>query len=424
MLTQPSLRTGAALLLFCSGVGVSDADEQPFFFRNGDRIVIVGDSITVQGNYVRYIENFIRTRFPKWDLVVRNAGINGYRADLGFKVMDDDVLVWEPTVAIVNYGMNDGRRRDGVELYQKWIVPYVDKLIEHGARVVLCSNSPLDYGDVGKYTGYNNHFVKMAAFAEQVAKDRSIPFVDQFNFLHPLWGKNWHSENPVPVTDHTRPQHSPDSVHARAPGQLNMTYIILKTLGAPREVSHAAINVRTGKATCRRCEVRNLSASNEGCTFERIDEASPCWVDDRGALGMKLVPFQDELNWMGLQVTGLPDGKYALKIDEQVHGQFAAAELKEGINLSDSRASPVYRPGREAAELVVQKYVRTRLLRELYRYQPPEWLSIPGLGEQKHVAALPKLDEIHALDRKIAAAARPRPHRYEITRVTSEEAGR
>lgn len=421
---QPSLPIGAVLLLVCSGVSVSDAGEPPFLFRDGDRIVIVGDSITVQGNYVRYVENFIRTRFPKWDIVVRNAGINGYRADLGFKVMDDDVLVWKPTVVVVNYGMNDGRRRGGVELYQEWIVPYVDKLMDYGTRVVLCSNSPLDYGDVGKYTGYNNYFVKMAAFAKQVAKDRGIPFVDQFNFLHPLWGRNWRSENPVPVTDHTRPQHSPDSVHARAPGQLNMTYIILKTLGAPREVSHAAIDVRTGTATCRRCEVRELKASSEGCAFVRTDEVSPCWVDDRGALGMKLVPFQDELNWMGLRVTGLPEGEYALKIDGQAHGQFTAAELKEGINLSGNRASPVYSPGRGAAELIVRKYVRTRLLRELYRYRPPEWLVIPGLGEQRRTAALPKLGEIHALDRKIAAAAQPRPHRYELTRVASEEAGR
>jgi len=424
MLTRPNLRIGAVLLLLCSSVQASDAGKPSFFFRNGDRIVIVGDSITVQGNYVRYIENFVRTRFPKWDTVVRNAGINGYRADLGFKVMDDDVLVWRPTVVVVNYGMNDGRRRGGIELYQKWIVPYVDKLIEHRARVVFCSNSPLDYGDVGKYTGYNNYFVKMAAFAKQVAKDRGLPFVDQFNFLHPLWGRNWQSENPVPVTDHTRPQHSPDSVHARAPGQLNMTYIILKTLGAPREVSHAAINVRTGKATCRHCEVRDLKASSDGCAFVRIDEASPCWVDDRGALGMKLVPFQDELNWMGLRVSGLPEGKYALKVDGQVHAQFTAADLTAGINLSSNRASPVYAPGREAAELIVQKYVRTRLLRELYRYRPPGWLSIPGLDEQKRVAARPKLEEIHALDRRIAAAVRPRPHRYELTRVANEEAGR
>ena len=388
-----------------------------FFLRDGDRIVIVGDSITVQGNYVRYIENYLRTRFPKWNVVVRNAGINGYRADLGYPVMDDDVLLWKPTVAIVNYGMNDGRRRGGDELYAKWIVPYVDKLLASRARVVLCSNTPLDLGDPpGTYTNYNRSFVKMAAFAKKVATERGLPFVDQFNYMHPIWGKNWQTEKPVPVTDHTRPQHSPDCVHARAPGQLMMAYIILRTLGAPAEVSHAAIDAKSGKAGTRRCAIRDLKSSDQGIAFVRADEASPCWIDDKGALGMKLCPFQSELNRMGLSVTGLRPGTYAVKIEGQLHGTYSADELARGINLSENRRSPVYGPGRKLADVILRKRGASWKLRRVMLFKPPNWLTIPDLPAQKRAKFEAMVKEVRKLDQMAAKAALPKPLRYEIVR--------
>ena len=411
-------------LLACATTGRARAGD--FFFRDGDRLVVVGDSITVQGNYVRYIENFIRTRFPTWKLMVRNAGINGYRADLGFPVMDNDVLIWRPTAVVVNYGMNDGRRRDGVELYTKWIVPYVDKLLEHKARVVLCSNSPLDVGDPpGTYTNYNRHFVKMAAFAKDTAAKRGIPFVDQFNFLHPIWGRNWQSERPVPVTDHTRPQHSPDSVHARAPGQLMMAYIILRTLHAPGEVSHAAIDVATGKVDTRRCEIRELKTIDRGLSFVRADEASPCWIDDRGALGMQLVPFQEELNRMGLAVRGLPAGEYTLKIEGQIHGRFTAQALARGVNLSLNRASPVYDVGRRVEkEVITQKGLTYSARLSVLLFRPPAWLAIDDLEAQRMAAAAKSLQRIDQQDAAIAAAAQPKPQRYEIARAADGGAQR
>src|SRR5436190_1548312 len=100
----------------------------PFALRDGDRVVVVGDSNTVSGHYVRYLETFVRTRFPQWTTTFRNAGVNGQTATGGLEIIDADVLVWKPTVVIVNYGMNDGRRGEGVEVYRTGITRYVDRL--------------------------------------------------------------------------------------------------------------------------------------------------------------------------------------------------------------------------------------------------------------------------------------------------------
>jgi lysophospholipase L1-like esterase len=420
-------RLGAVLVLAAAvTVGPAPAAEveRPFFFRDGDRIVVVGDSITVQGDTVRYLENFLRTRFPAWRIAVRNGGINGQIARGGLAVMDTDVLVWKPTVVVVNYGMNDGRSADGVQRYQEGIVPYVRKLLDNGVRVVLCSNSPLDIGDTpGQFTDYNRNFDAMAQFARQLAAEHGIPFVDQFHFCHTLWGENRRRAQPVPVSDQTLAPHDSDFVHARAPGQLTMAYVILKTLAAPAEVSHAQLDAGSGRAVTRRCEIRDFRSlgGGRGIAFTRADEASPCWIDDRGALGLELVPFQDELNRMTLAVTGLAPGTYAIEIDGRAHGRYTARDLASGINLAKERQSPVYDPGRRVEEIVAVQRRETYAARQVRFFQPPAWLTIPDLTAQKEAAFARWATEIEQRDAAIAAAAAPRPHRYEIRRVGAQE---
>ena len=74
--------------------------------------------------------------------------------------------------------------------------------------------------------------------------------------------------------------HDSDFVHARAPGQVTMAYVILKTLHAPAEVSDAVINAHDGRAVTRNCAVREFQRlkAGPGIAFVRADAASPCWL--------------------------------------------------------------------------------------------------------------------------------------------------
>ena len=407
----------AALLLL--SLAAARADD--FFFRDGDRVVVIGDSITVQGDYGRYLEVFLRTRYPKWTLLFRNAGINGHTAQMGLPYLDNDVFFWKPTVAVVNWGMNDGRSKTGVDYYKSGIVPYVDRLLERKLRVVLCSNSPLDIGDEpGKFTDFNVNFDQMAAFAQNLARERGIAFVDQFHFCHRLWGENRKREKPVPVSDQTLAKHSSDAVHARSAGQLTMAYIILKTLNAPAEVSFASLDAATGKAETRRCALSDFRNAAGVLSFTRADEASPCWIDDIGARALELVPFQQELNRMTLQIAGLPAKSYELRIDDKPCGLFTAAQLAQGLNLSDLRDSPLCEPGRRVSGLVLSLKSATASAREVLRFQPPPWLTIPDLDAQKQAQFAKSVPEFDKTDAQIAAAAQPQPHRYELRPVEAK----
>jgi hypothetical protein len=198
-----------------------------------------------------------------------------------------------------------------------------------------------------------------------------------------------------------------------------MTYIILKTLRAPAEVSYAAIDAATGKTKTRRCQVTDLKIAEGGreIAFVRGDEASPCWIDDIGALGFALVPFEDELNRMTLRVTGLADGKYELLVADFRHGEYAAKELAEGVNLSKNRQSPVCEAGRTVAKLIEEQYGLTRNARDVWFFKPAPWLKVADLDAQKRAEFERRLPEIEAKDERIAAAAHPKPLAYRIRRV-------
>ena len=79
------MKRSALVLGFCLALTapLAAADEAAFFFKDGDRIVMIGDSITEQRLYSNYVEMWCQTRFPSYNLVFRNVGIGGDRSTGG-----------------------------------------------------------------------------------------------------------------------------------------------------------------------------------------------------------------------------------------------------------------------------------------------------------------------------------------------------
>src|SRR5512143_3248247 len=90
--------------------------QQPFFLRNGDRVVFYGDSITDQRLYTTFAETFVVTRFPAMPVSFVHSGWGGDRVSGGgggpiALRLQRDVFAYQPTVMTIMLGMNDGRVR-------------------------------------------------------------------------------------------------------------------------------------------------------------------------------------------------------------------------------------------------------------------------------------------------------------------------
>lgn len=139
----------------------SDAIAADFFFHDGDRIVMMGDSITEQHLYSNYVEMWVTTRFPKWNLTFRNVGIGGDRSTGGNARFKRDTMSFQPTAMTVDFGMNDGSYKPfdepGFTAYVGGLQGIADQAKAAGVRVAWCTPQPLDGDEAGPtaLTGYN-----------------------------------------------------------------------------------------------------------------------------------------------------------------------------------------------------------------------------------------------------------------------------
>ena len=105
------MRWCVVMMAVCGAASASAAD---FFFKDGDVVVMIGDSITEQHLYSNFVEMWTVSRFPNWKLTFRNVGIGGDRSVGGNSRFARDVLLHKPTAMTVDFGMNDGDRKSVV----------------------------------------------------------------------------------------------------------------------------------------------------------------------------------------------------------------------------------------------------------------------------------------------------------------------
>ena len=204
-----------------------------------------------------------------------------------------------------------------------------------GVRTALISPNAVEVRNNPGLKTYLETQKQFYALLKDLGAKHQDPFVDQYAVTRTILEKTAADNNPVKAF--------PDGVHTSPAGALLMAHTILVGLKAPAVVSDLEIDAaakKTGKAT--RCKADKIEGGADGVSFERTDEALPMpvqkdWHD--------MLPYLDQLkdlNYYGLKVSGLKEGKYSLSIDGKDVGAFTAAELAAGVNLGNLESGPVF----------------------------------------------------------------------------------
>ena len=416
-----SLRLCLVMLVICGGASVRAAD---FFFKDGDFVVMIGDSITEQHLYSNYVEMWTVTRFPNWKLTFRNVGIGGDRSVGGNSRFARDVLFYKPTAMTVDFGMNDGGYKAFEEGTYK---PYMDGLqgMANQAkvaniRVAWCTPQPLDNGDQGPtaLVSYNQTLEKFSEGVKQVADMNQGLFVDQFHpYLKALDGARAKGPKYDRIT-------GGDPVHPGPPGQALMAASILKGLSFPSLVSSVEIDAAGAKVvSANNCTVESLTAKVDGISFSRLDRALPYFPRDAAGI-LPHAPILEELNDYRLQVKGLAAGKYEVKVGGKKVADATAEQLAAGMNLAAAvlAEGPIAEQVNAVTKAIANKnsFHHDRIFRGIILGQGvPEWLGLtPQEIETKRQAAL---TERHAkmkeLDAEVAKTQVMQANLFEIVPV-------
>jgi len=187
MLSKSTQRSLVILLSLLAGGSFCPGQEKEFFFHDGDTpVLFLGDSITEQQRYTVYIEAYVLSRYPKWNISFRNVGIGGDTAGLERRRDIDtgvkrDILPLHPKAITVDFGMNDGRSGND-QNYARNAPKLMDLLIASGARIALCTPSPEEHFQPGQPggSGYNQILGQISADAKRIAAEKHLAFADQF----------------------------------------------------------------------------------------------------------------------------------------------------------------------------------------------------------------------------------------------------
>jgi lysophospholipase L1-like esterase len=410
------------LMVSCSAVSLRAQD---FFFKDGDVVVMIGDSITEQHLYSNYVEMWTVTRFPSWHLTFRNVGIGGDRSVGGNSRFARDVLIHKPTAMTVDFGMNDGSYRAFEEGTFK---PYMDGLqgmAEQAKaakiRVAWATPQPLDTDEQGPtaLTGYNQTLEKFSDGVKAIAEKNGGVFVDQFHpYLAALDGARAKGPKYERIT-------GGDAVHPGPPGQALMAASILKGLYFPSLVSSVTVDASNSKVvTATNCTVDKVTKKDGGISFSRLDSALPFFPMDAVSI-LPHAPILDELNDYHLKVTGLADGKYEVRVGGKRVAEVTAAQLAAGMNLAADvlKEGPIADQVKSVREAVENKnrYHHDMIFRGIVLSGVPEWITsiIPAaeLETKKQAVIQERLGKLAPMDAEVAKTLVMKPNTFEIVPI-------
>ena len=136
------------LLSFLLLLSSSFASAQELVLEKGDRLAIIGDSITEQKQYSKFIETYLLACYPELEIQSFQFGWGGERAPGFASRMENDLVPWNPDVVTTCYGINDGSYRAYEEqigkTYEQGMRQIIDRMKKSGAVVVVGSPGVVD----------------------------------------------------------------------------------------------------------------------------------------------------------------------------------------------------------------------------------------------------------------------------------------
>ena len=408
--------------------GTASVQAAEFFFKDGDVVVMIGDSITEQHLYSNYVEMWTVTRFPNWKLTFRNVGIGGDKSTGGNGRFARDVQIHNPTAMTTDFGMNDGGygdfKDDVFKTYMGGLQGMADQAKADMIRCAWITPQPLDKDLQGPtaLTEYNVTLEKFSAGVKEIADKNEGLFVDQFHpYLTVLDGARAKGPKYDRIT-------GGDAVHPGPPGQALMAASILKGMSFPSLVSSVEIDAAAAKVTAaKNCKVDAVTAKDGGLSFSRLDAALPFFPADAMSI-LPHAPLLEELNDYRLKVTGLAAGKYEVRIGGKKVAELTSEQLATGANLAAGALAdgPIAEQVKAVVSAVKAKndFHHNEIFRGIVlNGNVPAWvydvipISRDDLEAKKQALIMVRLDKLPELDAVVAKALEMKANTFEIVPV-------
>lgn len=306
------------------------------------RLAIIGDSITEQKLYSKYMETYLVACAGRRDLRVMQFGWSGERAPGFLARMENDLAVLKPTVATTCYGMNDGSYTAYTDQIGK---PYADamraivqKFEELGVKnVVVGAPGAVDtkffskpqFPEGKSAEVYNHNLAQLRDIDRKLAAETNKAFADVHQAMIDTMAKA------KAALGDSYDVCGSDGFHPGPNGQLIMAYAFLKALGCKGDIAEITVDM---KGSAKASDGHKVLSSGNG-TVEIESERYPFVFegDAKSSGGTRSItpflPFNEDLNRFVLKVANLSAPKAKVTWGAQTK-EFSKEQLEKGINLA------------------------------------------------------------------------------------------
>ena len=394
--------------------------------QKGDRVAIVGDSITEQKLYSKYMEAYLRVCSGVEDVKVFQYGWGGERAEGFANRMMNDLAVFKPTVVTLCYGMNDGQYRpytdDIGRYYEQNMRRVINGLKSMGVRtIIIGSPGAVDtkyfvrnnFAPLSGAEGYNQNLAKLRDICKKLAQEYNQPFANVHDALIDAMKKakaKYGDDYDVCGRD---------GIHPGPNGHLVMAYAFLKAMGFDGNIGEIVVDMK-GKTSATGHKV--VSSANGAATIE--SQRYPLCFDPDPNLPsstrsiLPFFPFNEDLNRFTLKVTNLSASKAKVKWGDQTK-EFTRQQLEAGINLA---AEFPQTPFDENFQKILQaigakQHFETVLIKNLvtnFRYFENERKNDPEIDKAFNTLAEKLMKHHSELDGEVTKLITPITHKIEV----------
>lgn len=368
--------------------------------KNGDRIVLLGNTLIERAQTYGYLEAILVSGNPGLNLTFRNLGWSGDNvfghsravfdpAPRGFGKLLKQVSAAKPTVLLIGYGSNaayDGEA--GLPAFIAGYTRLLDAVSQTGARIALLSPVRLEKKKppLPDPAAQNRNVAIYAAAISKIAQERKLVFIDLFSELRA--GK--------PGEELTG-----NGIHLNKLGYLKAGQVIAARMGASQATAELVIDAaKPALVSAENARVQGVERKGDGLLF-KLERASLPSFSASG--GIREV----------LKVRGLGPGQYALKVDGAEVLQADAKEWKAGVGVP---GGPDFDRIEKIRKLAVEKNFFY-----FHRYRPANWPYIYGFRRHeqgRNAVEIPLFDPlIKEKEAAIAGLSKPVGRTYELARV-------
>jgi lysophospholipase L1-like esterase len=421
-----SLRAAFVAAVLLASTSIRAADLLP----EGARLAIIGDSITEQKLYSKYMETYLLACAGRRDMKVFQFGWGGETAS-GFAArLANDLAPFQPTVATTCYGMNDGSYRpftdDIGRNYESNMRKVAAGLKKAGVQnIVLGSPGAVDtkyfnnksFAPLSGADGYNNNLASLRDIDKKLADELHTGFADvhqpmidamakakaAFGAEHDVCGK--------------------DGVHPGPNGHLVMAYAFLRALGCDGRIAEIAVDMN-GPATA---SDGHKVLGGENGTAEIESERYPFCLDGgtKSAAGTRSItaflPFNQDLNRFTLRVRNLTAARARVTWAGESK-EFSREQLTAGVNLAaEFEKTPFDAPFKSVMDAVAAKQnFETAMIKQLvtsFRNLSKESTADPELASAFATVGKRLMARQTALDAATRKALVPVKHTISVAAV-------